>query len=135
MLFMAPEQVSGQDYGKLVDIWSVGIIMYMLCSRFRHPIYDGKMKIKKYSELLTEPDIDFSRCEVSSMGLTLIEKMLQPKASLRCTADEALRFPWITGNYDTEIPLSPFDMYLKYETSRDLKTVFSMIPFMVKMRS
>jgi hypothetical protein len=49
--------------------------------------------------------------------------MLQPKASLRCTADEALRFPWITGNYDTEIPLSPFDMYLKYETSRDLKTV------------
>jgi serine/threonine protein kinase len=37
-LFMAPEQVHSAVYGKPVDIWACGIIMYYLLSFARHPI-------------------------------------------------------------------------------------------------
>ena len=38
-LFMAPEQVRDQDYGKYVDIWSVGIIMYSKVTLSRVTLY------------------------------------------------------------------------------------------------
>jgi serine/threonine protein kinase len=38
---MAPELLDGNVYGKSVDIWSVGIIMYRLLMEGEHPYYDG----------------------------------------------------------------------------------------------
>jgi serine/threonine protein kinase len=132
---MAPELVIKQDYGKLVDVWSVGIIMYMMFSKFKHPIYDGKMEMKKYIANLSDPKLDFSILDLSQKGQTLIQKMLQPKASLRCSADDCLRFPWLTGKDEEEIPLNPFELYLRFETSNNLRNVFKLLPFIIKMRS
>lgn len=37
-LFQAPEQTMSMAYGKSVDIWGVGIIMYYLLTFGKHPI-------------------------------------------------------------------------------------------------
>ena len=37
-LFQAPEQAMSLSYGKPVDVWAVGIIMYYLLSFGKHPI-------------------------------------------------------------------------------------------------
>lgn len=109
--------------------------MYMMFSNFKHPIYDGKMPMKKYIEALSNPKIDFSSLDLSPKGQTLIQKMLEPKASLRCSADDGLRFPWLTGKDEEEIPLNPFELYLKFETSNNMRKVFKLLPFIIKMRS
>ena len=37
---MAPEVALRKEYTKSVDIWSIGIVMYKLLSRNKHPIFD-----------------------------------------------------------------------------------------------
>ena len=37
--YMAPERLTGEAYDKVIDIWSIGIIMYMLLNNGKHPFY------------------------------------------------------------------------------------------------
>ncbi len=39
LLYMAPEQLEKRVYTKAIDIWSCGIIMYMLLNNGTHPFY------------------------------------------------------------------------------------------------
>ena len=39
LIFMAPEVAAKQKYTKQVDIWSTGIIMHLLLTGGKHPIY------------------------------------------------------------------------------------------------
>lgn len=39
LIFMAPEVAFKKDYSKSVDVWSTGIIMYMLLTGGDHPLY------------------------------------------------------------------------------------------------
>lgn len=55
-LFQSPEQAMGQAYGKPVDIWASGIVMYYLLTFGKHPItskgYDitnGKVSFWQFS--------------------------------------------------------------------------------------
>lgn len=36
---MAPEWILHASYGKKVDLWSVGIIMYMVITKGIHPLF------------------------------------------------------------------------------------------------
>lgn len=38
ILYMAPEQATGQRYGKRIDLWAIGIMMYQMLTG-RHPFY------------------------------------------------------------------------------------------------
>lgn len=42
LLFMAPEVALHQEYTKSVDIWSIGIIMFMVLTGGNHPLYISK---------------------------------------------------------------------------------------------
>jgi len=39
LIYMAPEQMEKRIYTKAIDIWSCGIIMYMLLHNGMHPFY------------------------------------------------------------------------------------------------
>ena len=52
-IFMAPEIFNNETYTKAVDIWSCGIIFFMLCSNGRHPfINTADHKSQKINKLL-----------------------------------------------------------------------------------
>ena len=40
LIFMAPEVALTKDYSRSVDIWSSGIVMYMLLTGGEHPLFE-----------------------------------------------------------------------------------------------
>lgn len=52
LIFMAPEVAFKKEYSKSVDIWSTGIIMYMLLSGGSHPLFQSLDDTDTYKEKL-----------------------------------------------------------------------------------
>jgi serine/threonine protein kinase len=53
LIYMAPEVALSQDYTKSVDIWSIGIIMYVALTGGKHPLYiDNEDSIETYKKKL-----------------------------------------------------------------------------------
>lgn len=54
LIFMAPEVASKKEYSKSVDIWSTGIIMYMLLTGGSHPLFTSKDDAESYKMKLAK---------------------------------------------------------------------------------
>jgi serine/threonine protein kinase len=52
LIYMAPEQIEKRVYSKAIDMWSVGIIFYMLMNNGNHPLYKKGDKSHDYIEKL-----------------------------------------------------------------------------------
>ena len=52
---MAPELVSGGNYGQPVDVWALGVTLYLLCSG-RHPFVAKNVQelFKKVEHIILE---------------------------------------------------------------------------------
>ena len=59
LAFMAPELSRKVHYTNAVDIWSCGIIMYMLLTG-KHPIHKANMRTEDYIQKLANPTWDLS---------------------------------------------------------------------------
>lgn len=74
-LYMAPEMMRGNPYDEKVDIWSLGVIFYMLVT-LRHPIsqfdenlnrYNLKEKLNEKFKFIPRDELfDFSCSEFNS---------------------------------------------------------------------
>lgn len=99
--YIAPEVLNG-NYNEKCDVWSLGVIMYILLSG--KPPFDGeedsdilkKVKVGHYS--VNIPELR----KVSKEGLDLMKKMLTYDYAKRITANEALQHPWIKREAKTE---------------------------------
>ena len=91
------------SYSKSVDIWAVGFIMYELIS-LRHPLWDKNQDKESYREkVLNFRKLKFSN-KFSRHAKNLIQTMCHMKPSLRYSVDQALQHPWITRDFNSEIP-------------------------------
>lgn len=62
LIFMAPEIIQKHEYSKSVDIWSIGIIMYILISGGDHPLYnDTDTKEQFKARLQHETSITYTK--------------------------------------------------------------------------
>ena len=59
ILYMAPEQALGQRYGKRVDLWACGVIMYKILTGI-HPFYKPTDTEKDYILKITSHDLSTS---------------------------------------------------------------------------
>ena len=104
-IYMAPEQIEKKLYFLSVDIWSIGILMFMLLNYGKHPFYvKGELK-KDFNKKIENCKITFYN-KISPMAKHLIFKLLEPNPSWRYTAAQALKHPWITRNKNDEVPLT-----------------------------
>ena len=133
--YMAPEQITNMIYSKGVDIWSVGIILYMLLNNGKNPFCNNNDSKEVIINNIKNKNIVFEEnCSISEMGKNLIKKILKKNPSYRYSARLALFHPWITLNKFDQIPLTMYDKILVDECVDNLKILFLTTMFFVSYK-
>lgn len=115
--YVAPEILCGKAYGKEVDIWSVGVILYILLCGFP-PFYDDNNK--KLFSLIISANYTFPEpywTDVSADAKDLVSQLLVVDPAQRLTAAQILQHRWMTGEASTK-HLSHFQGNLKTYNAR-----------------
>ncbi|XAR50101.1 Non-specific serine/threonine protein kinase [Bertholletia excelsa] len=92
--YMAPE-ILRRNYGQEVDIWSAGVILYILLCGV--PPFWAETE-QGVAVAILRGVIDFKRepwPQVSESAKSLVQKMLEPDPRKRLTAQQVLEHPWI----------------------------------------
>ena len=135
LIYMAPEQISKKTYSKGVDIWSVGIILYMLLNKGKHPFYNIGDKRKAIIDKINEKEIEFDpNCPISPIGKHFLYKLLDKNPSYRYTARPALIHPWITLKKFDKIPMTIYDKIIMDEYAQKLLFLILTSSFMLKYK-
>ena len=93
-LYVAPE-VLDQSYNEKCDVWSCGVILYMLLSGF--PPFNGH-SVHEILSNVRKAKVSFSHSvfrSVSKQAKSLIKRMLTKNPINRISSEEALHDPWI----------------------------------------
>ncbi|XP_039991122.1 serine/threonine-protein kinase 33 [Xiphias gladius] len=105
LIYMAPEMMSGRGYSQWCDVWSIGVVMYMLlCGE---PPFVSKTKAKLLDVIMNK-EVTFTQpiwTRVSDAAKNLLTCLLKVDPAYRMSANQILENPWITG--DTNVPAIP----------------------------
>ncbi|XP_019742576.1 serine/threonine-protein kinase 33 isoform X1 [Hippocampus comes] len=126
-VYMAPEMMSQRGYTHWCDMWSVGVIMYiLLCGE---PPFISKSKENRLKEIRTI-GVQFSSPiwdTVSNAAKTVVTCLLKENPAYRMSANQLRDNPWITGDTSTPaMPLNALEMMHNFheqeKSTQDLKT-------------
>jgi len=95
--YVAPEVLQRQGYGCECDLWSMGVILYVLVSGFP-PFYGSDLT--KLCKRIIRASFDFSPepfQRISDEAKEVITLCLQRNAGQRVTPGQLLKKPWING--------------------------------------
>ncbi|KAL0599889.1 CaM kinase-like vesicle-associated protein [Plecturocebus cupreus] len=105
-VFVAPEVVGRQRYGRPVDCWAIGVIMYILLSG-NPPFYeeveedDYENHDKNLFRKILAGDYEFDSPywdDISQAAKDLVARLMEVEQDQRITAEEAISHEWISGN-------------------------------------
>ncbi|CAN1199192.1 Calcium-dependent protein kinase 21 [Linum perenne] len=102
--YVAP-QVLRRSYGKEIDIWSAGVILYILLSGV--PPFWAENE-KGIFDAVLQGEIDFESDPwptISDSAKDLIRKMLTQDPKKRLTSAQVLEHPWIKGGAASDKPI------------------------------
>ena len=90
--YMAPE-VLNKKYNNKCDIWSCGVIMFMLLRG--HPPFKGENQEELFKSIQNDIINYNEMTELSEPAKELMSKMLERNVDLRYSADECLKHKWM----------------------------------------
>ncbi|XP_051012617.1 death-associated protein kinase 2-like isoform X3 [Acomys russatus] len=102
--FVAPEIVNYEPLGLEADMWSIGVITYILLSGASPFLGDTKQETLAN---ITAVSYDFDEeffSQTSELAKDFIRKLLVKETRKRLTIQEALRHPWITSKREARAP-------------------------------
>lgn len=101
--FIAPEILKGLPYGREIDMFACGVVMYwLLCGYlpFQHEDpYEMMEQIKRTDYKFPEPE----RKTISESAKDLISGLLDGSPYTRTTADDALAHAWIAEIHKSDV--------------------------------
>jgi len=98
--YVAPEVLQRKPYGREVDWWSLGVILYILLCGFP-PFHDEHNNLKRLYKKIKSGNYSFPSPywdEVSEEAKDLVSKLLTVDPSKRAGAKEVLNHPWLQNN-------------------------------------
>ena len=105
--YWAPEQLNQEAYDHAVDMWSVGVLMYILLVGF-HPFDpDGDATEQAILANMRSGKVSFDHPEwegVSTQAKGLVKDLLAQSPDARTTAAQLVTHPWILGE---DVPSQP----------------------------
>ena len=116
---MAPEIIKSEDYTEKVDIWSTGVIAYILLSG--RPPFGGRNKNEIYRSI-REGDLNFSDplwARISKQALDFIRQALNRSKNDRPSAADLLEHPWIVNMADDKT--AKLDQNTQLDIANNLK--------------
>ncbi|KAK0168909.1 hypothetical protein PV327_002666 [Microctonus hyperodae] len=96
--YVAPEVLAQRPYGKAVDVWSIGVISYILLCGYP-PFYDEN-DANLFAQIL-KGEFEFDSPywdDISDSAKDFIHKLMCVNVDERYTCKQALAHPWISGN-------------------------------------
>ena len=103
--YVAPEILTGRPYDASVDMWSIGVITYILLSGYPPFHHENQAilfrKIKECQYRFDAPYWD----NVSAEAKDLIRRLLVLQPLRRLTVEQVLSHPWIAGKITAKGPL------------------------------
>ncbi|CAL7939082.1 unnamed protein product [Xylocopa violacea] len=101
--YVAPEVLAQTPYGKAVDVWSIGVISYILLCGYP-PFYDEN-DANLFAQIL-KGEFEFDSPywdDISESAKDFIHKLMCVNVEERYTCKQALAHPWISGNAASNI--------------------------------
>lgn len=107
--YVAPEVLGPESYDKMCDLWSLGVIMYILLCGFP-PFYSnhGAAISPGMRKRIRQGQYDFPNPEwsrVSNQAKDLIRGLLRTDPQNRFTVEQVINNPWIKAY--SEVPSTP----------------------------
>ena len=122
-IYMAPEEINKKSYDLSIDVWSIGILMYMLLNKGEHPFYHkGDTKQDFINNLENIKNLKFNN-KMSYMAVNLLKRLLEPDPLKRYKAGDALKHPWITRNIEDLIPQTLSDQLGNNNIKNNMKEI------------
>ncbi len=104
LFYVAPEVLSGAEYDECCDMWSAGVLLYLLLSG-KPPFYEKSKDATKNAIMMQAVEFkDEVWSGVSPLAKDLITKMLDRDQKTRINAETALKHPWINGTPAKDSP-------------------------------
>ncbi|XP_072167009.1 calcium/calmodulin-dependent protein kinase type IV-like [Diadema setosum] len=125
--YCAPEVLTGKPYSEAVDMWSVGVITYILLCGFE-PFYDDRGDTAVYKKILKADYAFISPWwdDISQSAKDFISSLLKLDPKKRLTAAAAMQHPWVrekNSAANTKHIPSTLEKMQEFNARRKLKAV------------
>ncbi|CAL9091348.1 unnamed protein product [Musa textilis] len=114
--YVAPEVVAGRAYGEKVDVWSMGVVMYMMLSGGAPPFH-GDTAVETF-EAVARANLRFPSSvfrSLSSAAKDLMRRMLCRDVPRKFSAEQILGHPWILSGGMSPVEGPSRDLSLSLE--------------------
>lgn len=120
--YVAPEILQKQEYDTQVDMWTIGVILYIILAGFQ-PFHDENNDTFKLYEKIRVADYESMDAPewkgISDEAKDCVRSLLQTDPKKRMTADDALRHPWIASMHKND-SIALVLGYIRSETQQQL---------------
>eukprot|EP00742_Colponemidia_sp_Colp-10_P006479 GILJ01006941.1.p1 GENE.GILJ01006941.1~~GILJ01006941.1.p1 ORF type:complete len:563 (+),score=73.58 GILJ01006941.1:1062-2750(+) len=124
--YQAPEVLERKAYGNECDLWSLGVILYILLCGFP-PFQDNDGDPSNQNRLIREATFSFPSPwwdSISDLAKDLVSHLLVKDVTQRYTADQVLNHPWIMGVNTPDMHLSTMIRRAKqFNAQRRLRSI------------
>lgn len=86
--YLAPEILKGKLYSKSIDVWSIGVMLYIIFSKGKAPF--SRSSVKATYDSILKHDGVLKNVKFSEDKKIIVEKFLTPRIQSRVTLDDAL---------------------------------------------